>query len=74
MNHLEPLISLKNVHVTYESFKALNGIDFDLNSGEIHGLVGEHRAGKSTLVKLLSGAVIKESGHFLYKGQEVESF
>jgi len=74
MNHIEPLISLRNVHVTYESFKALDGIDFDLNSGEIHGLVGEHRAGKSTLVKLLSGAISKESGLFLYKGKEIESF
>ncbi len=74
MNHIEPLISLKKVHVTYESFKALNGIDFDLNRGEIHGLVGEHRAGKSTMVKLLSGAVTKDSGSFIYKGKEVESF
>ncbi len=68
------VISLRNVHVSFESFKALNGIDFDLRKGEIHGLVGEHRAGKSTLVKLLSGAVKKESGSIIIKDKNIEYF
>ena len=56
------------------SVQALRGVDFDLAKGEIHGLLGEHRAGKSTLVKLLSGAVSKEQGTIWFKGQEVQSF
>jgi len=68
------VISLRNVHVSFESFKALNGIDFDLRKGEIHGLVGEHRAGKSTLVKLLSGAVKKDSGSIVIKDKNIDYF
>jgi two-component system, NtrC family, sensor histidine kinase AtoS len=68
------VISLRNVHVSFESFKALSGIDFDLRKGEIHGLVGEHRAGKSTLVKLLSGAVKKDSGSIVIKDKNIDYF
>ncbi len=65
---------MRDIHVSYDSVQALRGVDFDLASGEIHGIVGEHRAGKSTLVKLLSGAVTKEKGTIRFKGQEVQSF
>lgn len=69
-----PLVSMRNIHVSYESVQALRGVDFDLAAGEIHGLLGEHRAGKSTLVKLLSGAVTKEEGTIVFRGQEVQAF
>ena len=46
----------RTLHVCYGTVTALDGVDFDLYAGEIHCLVGEHRAGKSTLVKVLSGA------------------
>ncbi|HVO38791.1 MAG TPA: ATP-binding protein [Spirochaetia bacterium] len=68
------LVSMRNIHVSYDSVQALRGVDFDLASEEIHGLLGEHRAGKSTLVKLLSGAVTKEKGTIWFRGQEVQSF
>jgi ribose transport system ATP-binding protein len=69
-----PVVSMRDIHVSYDSVQALRGVDFDLAAGEIHGIVGEHRAGKSTLVKLLSGAVTKEKGTIRFKGQEVQSF
>ena len=65
---------MRNIHVAYGSVQALNGVDFDLFQGEIHALVGEHRAGKSSLVKLLSGAVQKTAGQIFYDGREVRSF
>ncbi len=55
-----PILHMKNIHVSYNDIKALKGVDFDLYQGEIHALVGEHRAGKTTLVKLLSGAIKKK--------------
>ncbi len=70
----EVLVQLRNIHVTYRTVQALNGVDFDLFPGEIHALVGEHRAGKSSLGKLLSGAVQKSSGEIFYLGREVRSF
>ena len=69
-----PILQMKNIYVSYGSQQALNGVDFDLYQGEIHGLVGEHRAGKSTLVKLLSGAVAKDRGSIIFKGEQIESF
>ncbi|HTP58293.1 MAG TPA: ATP-binding protein, partial [Spirochaetia bacterium] len=67
-------VSMRDIHVSYDSVQALRGVDFDLATGEIHGLLGEHRAGKSTLVKLLSGAVTKEWGTIRFRGQDVQSF
>lgn len=69
-----PLVAMRNIHVTYEDVEALNGVDFDLYPGEIHAVIGEHRAGKSTLVKLLSGSARKSRGTIYYKGEPVESF
>ena len=68
------LVSMRDISVSYDSVQALRGVDFDVAAGEIHGLVGEHRAGKSTLVKLLSGAVAKDSGTIKFKGREIQSF
>ena len=63
------LLSMRNIHVSYNLVKALNGVDFDLYSGEIHALVGEHRAGKSSLVKLLSGAERRDRGEIIIQGK-----
>jgi signal transduction histidine kinase/ABC-type branched-subunit amino acid transport system ATPase component len=70
----ETLLRMKNIHVSYSGFKALKGVDFDVQRGEIHALVGEHRAGKSTLVKLLSGVVRKEKGEIVFNGRRINFF
>jgi two-component system sensor histidine kinase AtoS len=70
----QPILQLKDIHVLYDDIKALKGVDFNLFQGEIHALVGEHRAGKSTLVKVLSGAVRKDRGEIFLKGQKIDYF
>jgi two-component system, NtrC family, sensor histidine kinase AtoS len=67
------LLELRNIHVSYGAVAALDGVDFDLYAGEIHGLVGEHRAGKSTLVKVLSGAARVTAGTISLGGARVDS-
>ncbi len=74
MSHHSLLLQMKNIHLSYGDYKALKGVDFDLYAGEIHGLVGEHRAGKSTLVKILSGALRKDQGQILFQGREISHF
>ena len=69
-----PVLQMRNIHASYGTTKALRGVDFDLYSGEIHALIGEHRAGKSTLVKILSGAERKEEGQIFLEGKEIEMF
>jgi len=65
------LLQMRNISVQYGSFWALQNVDFDLFRGEIHALVGEHRAGKSSLVKLLSGAVKKKEGEIIFQDRKL---
>jgi two-component system sensor histidine kinase AtoS len=66
------ILELRDVHASYGTVKALRGVDFELRRGEIHALVGEHGAGKSTLVKLISGELRKERGEIRVDGERVE--
>jgi ribose transport system ATP-binding protein len=65
------LIEMHNIHKSFGAIKALNGVNFRLMPGEILGLVGDNSAGKSTLMKILSGAYRKDDGQILFEGKEV---
>ena len=65
----EPL-QLRGITKRYHGVAALESVDFDLVSGEIHALVGENGAGKSTLVKIIGGVVWPDSGE-MYLGNHV---
>jgi ribose transport system ATP-binding protein len=61
---MEDLEALRMVEVTktYEATVALDKASFSVRSGEVHGLLGENGAGKSTTIKLLSGLIRPDSG------------
>ncbi|MHC4236197.1 MAG: ATP-binding cassette domain-containing protein, partial [Planctomycetota bacterium] len=54
---------------SFPGVKALEDVDFEVYSGEIHALVGENGAGKSTLVKILGGALRPDAGTASLAGQ-----
>ena len=68
------ILELRNIHVSYGSVAALDGVDYDLYAGEIPALVGEHRAGKSSLVKVLSGAARIGAGTIQLEGRKIDAF
>jgi len=65
------LLEMRNICKSFPGVQALDGVDFDVQPGEVHILLGENGAGKSTLIKILSGAYSPDSGQIYYKGQEV---
>lgn len=65
------ILKVEDVSKRYGGVQALRNVDFDLNYGEVHALVGENGAGKSTLMNVLGGIVQKDSGRVTFKGQEV---
>jgi ribose transport system ATP-binding protein len=66
-----PLLELKNVSKSFGGVSALRDVDFALARGEIHGLVGENGAGKSTMMKIIAGMHHDFQGQMLLEGREV---
>ena len=66
-----PLLQVKGLNKSYVGVHALDHVDFDLNEMEIHALLGENGAGKSTFMKILDGSVIKDGGKIFINGREV---
>ncbi len=55
----------------YGQVTALDGADFELRAGEILAVIGDNGAGKSSLIKALSGATVPDEGEILLDGQRV---
>ena len=66
-----PLIQTDNLTLHFGGLKAVDGVDFTLNAGEIHALIGPNGAGKTTFVSLLSGRRIAQSGTILLAGEDI---
>jgi len=66
----EVLLEVKQCSKSFPGVQALSDFNFDLYEGEIHCVVGENGAGKSTFIKLLSGALRPDEGAILIRGQE----
>ncbi len=64
------LLKGENIKKSYGHVDALKGVDFTLKKGEILALVGDNAAGKSTLVKILSGAISLDFGKIFIDGKE----
>ncbi len=68
----KPLVEMRGISKRYGGIQALQRVDLDVFLGEVHAVVGDNAAGKSTLVKTLAGAVLKDEGTISFDGQPVE--
>ena len=66
-----PLFEAKAISKCFGDFTANDKVDFAINPGEIHALLGENGAGKSTFVKMVYGVLQPDEGQFYFQGQPV---
>jgi ribose transport system ATP-binding protein/inositol transport system ATP-binding protein len=70
----EYLLEMKNIHKYFPGVKALTAMNFSLNSGEVHALLGENGAGKSTLINILGGIYRCDEGEIFIESKKAEIF
>ncbi|MDA1284280.1 MAG: sugar ABC transporter ATP-binding protein [Proteobacteria bacterium] len=62
---------MKNISKTYPGVKALDGVSFEVLSGQVHSLIGQNGAGKSTLMGILNGIISPDKGEILINDRVV---
>ncbi|MCY0093967.1 ATP-binding cassette domain-containing protein [Hoeflea ulvae] len=65
-----PLVELRDISLAFGGIKAVDHVSMDLFPGEVVGLLGHNGAGKSVLIKILSGAYKRDSGKIFIEGKE----
>ncbi len=66
-----PLVEMRAISKSFGAVQALQNVDLVLDYDEVLGLIGDNAAGKSTLMKILSGAYIADEGEILLEGDKV---
>ena len=67
----EFVLELRNIMKEFSGVKALTNVNFDLKKGEIHALMGENGAGKSTFIKIITGVHEPNEGEMIVRGEKV---
>lgn len=65
------MLKIENLTFSYGKIQALNGVNFDVQQGEILSIVGANGAGKSTLMKCIAGLLKAQNGQILYEDQKL---
>jgi ABC-type sugar transport system ATPase subunit len=67
----EPILKLEGISKSFPGVRALSDVSFDVRAGEVHALLGENGAGKSTMIKIMSGVYRPDAGTVLLDGKPV---
>ena len=72
MNITENILEIKNLSKQFPGVKALDEVSFNIKKGEVRALSGENGAGKSTIIKILTGVYSHEEGEIVFDGAPVK--
>ncbi len=65
------LLEVNNLNVYYGAIHALQGVSFTVNEGEVVSLIGANGAGKSTILRTISGLIRTRTGNIIFKGKDI---
>lgn len=65
------MLEIKDLEVCYGVIRAIKGISFEVNQGEVIALIGANGAGKTTILHTITGLVPAKSGSILFEGKEL---
>ena len=65
------LLEVKDLHVSYGAIRALHGVSFHVDEGEVVTLIGANGAGKSTTLRTISALLPVDRGHIVYAGEDI---
>jgi urea transport system ATP-binding protein len=68
-NH--PVLQVRDLVVDFDGFKAIDGVDFTVNQGEVRFIIGPNGAGKTTLIDVVTGLTKAASGSVTFDGQDI---
>ena len=68
------ILSLKNISLSFQKRQILENINFDINQGEIFGLLGPNGVGKSTIFNLITGLIKPDDGQIFIKNEKVNEY
>ena len=65
------MLEVKDIYKSYNKTEVLHGISLEVKPGEIHGLIGENSAGKTTLIKCITGVYKADKGEILIDNEVI---
>lgn len=65
----DKILEIENLTVSFEGFKALNQLNFSMDTGELRVIIGPNGAGKTTFLDVITGKVQPTTGRALFKGK-----
>jgi urea transport system ATP-binding protein len=69
---MSKILEIENLTVSFDGFKALNNLNFSLDSGELRVIIGPNGAGKTTFLDVITGKVQPTKGRVLFKGKDLK--
>jgi urea transport system ATP-binding protein len=69
---IDKILEIENLTVSFDGFKALNNLNFSMNTGELRVIIGPNGAGKTTFLDVITGKVQPTQGRVLFKGKNIK--